>query len=119
MAEFSVTEGTGWEVIISLAEGFLNFERSNVLTFCFCFSSGTDMGVTSLLWDLGHDLETNKFTEVETVEGHGVIALTGLDIVGRVAVVVVTVVLGFRVTDTLGSTRGFQSTLPCIAAIFW
>ena len=76
------------------------------------------MGVSSLLWSLGHNLETNKFAELEEgVEGHGVIALTGLDIVGGVAVVVVTAVVGIKVADALGSTRVFFSinlTLYCL-----
>ena len=80
MADFSMTEGMGQEVAISLAGGFLYFEGSNALTFCS--SSGIDMGVSSLLWGFGHDLETNKFAEAGEVEGHGVIALTELDIVG-------------------------------------
>ena len=105
MTEFSVTEGVGREIVICLAGGFLYFERANALTFCF--SSGTDMGVSSLLWGFGHDLQTNKFADVDKVEGHGVIALTGLDIIGGVAVVVVTVVVGIRVTNAVGSTRGF------------
>ena len=56
-------------------------------------------------------MEMNKFPEAEKVEGHGVIALTTLDIVGRVVVVVVTAVVGIRVTDALGSTRGFSINL--------
>ena len=107
VAVFSVTEGTGWEVVICLVGGFLYFERSNALTCCF--SSRTDMGLSSLLWGFGHDLEMNKFTEADEVEGHGVIALTGLDIVGEVVIVVVTAVVGIRVTDALGSTRGFPN----------
>ena len=80
MAEFNVTEGLGWEFVTSLAGGCLYFERSNALNFCF--SPGTDMGVSSLLWDIDHDLETNKFTEAEEVEGYWVIALAGFDTVG-------------------------------------
>ena len=79
-AEFSVSKGIWWELVISLAGGFLYFERPNALIFPL--STGTDMEVSSLLWGFGHDLETNKFTEVEVVEGHGVIALIVLDIVG-------------------------------------
>ena len=113
-AELFMTEGMGQELVISPARGFLYFERSNALTFCF--SSRTDMGESSLLYGVCHDLGTNKFAEVGEVKGHGVIALTGLDIVGRVVVVVVTVVVGIRVTDALGSTRFFQLTSPCIAS---
>ena len=65
--------------------------------FIFCFSSGTDVGLSSLLGDIGHDLVTNKFTEEEKVEGHRVVAVDGLD---RVVVVVVTTVVGIKVTDT-------------------
>ena len=60
VAEFSVTDGTGLEVVISL-DG-----RSNFLNFCF--SSTTHMWASSLLWGLSHDLETNKLAEVEEVE---------------------------------------------------
>ena len=74
------------------------------------------MGVSSLLWGFGHDLEMNKFTEVDEAEGHGVIALTGLDILDGLAVVVVTAVVGIRVTNTLGSTRGFQLTSSYIVS---
>ena len=105
MAEFSMTEDMGWEVVISLAGGFLYFKRSNALTCCF--SSRTNMGVSSLLWGLSHDLKTNKFTEVWESEGHRVITLAGLDIEGRVTVVMLSVFVGVRVTDALGSTRGF------------
>ena len=59
---------------------------------------------------------TNKFTEADEVEHHGVIALTGLDIVGRVVVAVGIVVLGTRVTNALDSTRGFQLPSSCIVS---
>ena len=45
------------------------------------------------------------------MKGHVVIALTGLDIVGGMAVVVVTVVVGVKVTYALDSTRYFSINL--------
>ena len=68
------------------------------------------MWVSSLLLGLGHDLETNKFTEVEEVGGHGVITLIGLGMVGGVAVLVVTAVVDIKVNNVLDSTRVFQLT---------
>ena len=65
-------------------------------------------GVIFLLGGIGHGLVTNKFSETRKVEGHGVVAMDGFDIMGGVAVVVVTAVLGIRVADTWGSTRGFS-----------
>ena len=35
MAEFSVTDGAECDIVVSLTGGFLNFERYNILTFCF------------------------------------------------------------------------------------
>ena len=112
----SMTEDTGWEVVISLPSGFLYSERSNALTFCFSY--GTDMGVSSLFWGFGYDLETNKFIEAGEVEGYGGIALAGLGIVERVAVVVVTAVVGIRVANALGSTRGFSVNLTLYCLLF-
>ena len=60
---------------------------------------------------------TNEFAEADDVEGHGVIALARLDIVGRVMATVVTVVVGARVPNALSSTtRGFSVnlTLYCL-----
>ena len=42
MVGFSVADGIGQEFVISLIRGFLSFERSNFLAFCF--SSGTGIG---------------------------------------------------------------------------
>ena len=70
-----------------------------------------------MLGGIGYDdLVTNKFAEAGKVEGHGVVALNRLDIMGRVVVVVVTTVVGIRVADTQGSTRGFSINLPWIAS---
>ena len=91
MAEFSMTKDAGQEVVISLAGGFLNFDRSKPLIICF--SSGTGTGL-SLLGGIGHDLVTNKYAVAGKVEGHGGGALTGLDKIGRMVAVVVTVVVG-------------------------
>ena len=60
-------------------------------------------------------LETNKFTVVEIVEGHVVITIPGLDMVGGVVVVVVvTMILGAEVADALESKRGFLLSSHCI-----
>ena len=58
-------------------------------------------------------LETNKFTVVVEVEGHIVVAITGLDMVGRVAVVVVmTLALGAEIDIiALGGKRGLSVLL--------
>ena len=56
-----------------------------------------------MLGGIDQDLVTNRFAEAGKVEGHGVVALGGLDIIGGVADAVV----GIRVADTLGSTKGF------------
>ena len=109
VAECSVAEGIRWRVVISLAGGFLNLVKSNPITFCF--SSGTDMGLSSLVEGISHDLVTNKFAVAGKVEGHGVVALEGLDIVGRVVVAVVIAVVSISVTNTWGSTRGFSINL--------
>ena len=113
VAEFSMIEGVGWEVVISLTGGFLDLDRSSPIIF---FSSGTGMGLSSLLGGTGHDLVTNKCAEAGKVEGHGVVTLDRLDIMGGVMVVVVTTVVGIRVADTQGSTRGFSinCTLFCL-----
>ena len=61
-------------------------------------------------------LERNKFA-VEVVEGHEVVTITGLGMVGGVVViVVVTVVLGAEVADAANSKRGFSIilTLHCL-----
>ena len=52
------------------------------------------------------------------MEGQGVIALVGLDIVGGVEVVVVTVVLGIRVTNVLDNTRSFPINLTLYCFLF-
>ena len=114
MVEFCVTESAHLDVAISLVGGILYFERSSALTSCF--SSRTDMGVFPSLWGFGQDLVTNKFAQVDEVKSHGVIVLTGLDIVGGMVIAVVTVVVGTRVAGVLGSTRGFQLTLPYIVS---
>ena len=62
-------------------------------------------------------LETNKFTVVEVVKDHVVVAIAGLDMVGGVAVVVVvTVVLGAEDAGALDSKIGFSIilTLYCL-----
>ena len=49
---------------------------------------------------------------MEEVDGHVVVVIAGLDMLGRVAdVVVVTVVLGTEVADVLDSKRGFSIIL--------
>ena len=56
--------------------------------------------------------EGNKFAAVEVVEGHVVVAITGLGMVGGVVfIVVVTVVLGTEVADAVKSKRGFSIIL--------
>ena len=54
----------------------------------------------------------------EEVEGHVVIAFIGLDMVGRMAVVVMTVVVGIKVTDALDSTRCFSINLTLCCLLF-
>ena len=75
------------------------------------------------IWGLGtcgvlkvlDDLETNKFTEA--AEGHVVVAIARLDMVGGVAVVVVvTVVFVAEVADALDSIRVFLLSSPCITS---
>ena len=133
MVGLSVAVGIRWEFVTSLIGGFLRFDRSNLLVFCF--SSGTGIGISFLLYSLGHDLdiwgvgtscvlemldglETNKFTVMEEVEGHVVIALIGLDMVGEVVLVVVTVIVGINVTGALNSTRGFSINLNLYCLLF-
>ena len=94
-------------MLSSLLEHFLDLDRSDSIIFCF---AGT--GSFSLLGGIGHDLETNKFAVAGKVECHGVVALVGLDIVDRVAYAVV----GIRVADILGRTRGFQLPSPYFAS---
>ena len=107
VVEFPVTEGRGCEIVIFLARAFSDFDRSDPIIFYF---AGT--GIFSLLGSIGHDLMTNKFAEAGKVEGHRVVAFVGLDIIGRVADAVV----GIRIADTLGSTRGFSTTLTFIVS---
>ena len=76
------------------------------------------MGMSSLLWGLNHNLETSEFAEVEEVEGYGVIALTGLDMVGGLAVVVMAAVAGIKVINALDSTRGFSINLTLYCILF-
>ena len=56
-------------------------------------------------------LERNKFTVVEEVESHIVVAIIGSHMMGGVAVVVVTAVIGIEVVDALDNTRGFPINL--------
>ena len=63
-------------------------------------------------------LEANKFTVVEEMEGYVVIALVGLDMVGRVAVVVVKVVVGIKVASALDSTRHFSINIILYCFLF-
>ena len=55
--------------------------------------------------------ETNKFAVAVEVEDDVVIALIGLDMVGGVEVVVVTVVIGIKVANVVDSTKGFSINL--------
>ena len=111
VVEFPITEGIGQEIVIFLAGAFMDFDRSDPIIFCFA-----GIGLFSLLGGIGHNLVTNKFAEAGKVEGHRVVALVGLGIIGGVADAVV----GIRITDTLGSTRLFQLPSPCIAScLFW
>ena len=52
--QFSMIEEVGQEVVISLTGGFLNLDRSSPIIFCF--SSGTGVGLSSLLGGICHDL---------------------------------------------------------------
>ena len=113
VVEFPVTEVIGWEIDIFHTGSFLDLDRSNPIIFCFAGA-----GLYSLLPGIGHDLVTNKFTDAGKVEGHGVVALGGLDIIDGVVDVVVTAVVGIRVPDTVGSTRGFSTTLTLYCLLF-
>ena len=107
--EFPMTKGIGWENVIFHTGVFLDLDRSNPIIFCFAGA-----GLFSLLGYIGHDLVTNKFIEAGEVDGHGVVALVELDIIGRV----VDAVVGIRVADILGSTRGFLTTLTLYCLLF-
>ena len=100
VAECSVAEGVGQGIVIYLGGGFLNLVKSNPIAFCF--SSGTGVGLSSLVGSISHDLVTNKFTVAGKVEGHGVVALEGLDIMGWVVVVVVISVVRIGAADIWG-----------------
>ena len=108
----------GWakEVVISLTRVFLNLK--GLIFSLSIFSSGTGIGVSSLLWGLSHNLETKEFAEVEEVEGFGVIALVGLHMVSGVAVAVMTTVVGIKVANALDSTRGFSINLTLYCLLF-
>ena len=130
---FPVADGIGWEIVIFLIGGFLGFERSNFITFCF--SSGTDIWASFLLQGLGNylgiwglktscilkmldGLETDIFAVAVEVEDHVVIALIGSDMLGLVVVVVVTAVVGIKVSNVLDSTRGFSINLTLYCPLF-
>ena len=91
LAMVEETEGAGHNIIIFLAG-----------VFSICFAGA---GPFSLVGGIGHDLVTNRFAVAGTVEGHGVVDLVGLVIIGRV----VDALVGIRVAVTLGSTRGFSN----------
>ena len=103
------TEGRGQVIVIFLAGALLGFHRSDSMIYCFASA-----GLLSLLGGIGQDLVTHRFAEAGKVEGHRVRALVGLDIVGLVA----DAVLGIRVADTLGSIRGFSTTLTLYYLLF-
>ena len=92
------TEGRGCEIAIFLAVALLGFSKSDSITFCF-----VSAWLLSLLGGTGQDLVTYRFAYAGKVEGHRVVALVQLDIMGGVAAAVVAI----RVADTLGSIRGF------------
>ena len=69
------------------------------------------MGLSLLVGGIGHDLVTNKFSAAGDVEGHEVVALKGLDIMGVVVVVVVIAVASIGITDIQGSTKDFSINL--------
>ena len=96
-------------IAIFLAGALLDFGRSDSIIFCFACA-----GLLSLLGGTGQDLVTNRFAEAGKVKGHGVLVLVGLDIVGGVAAAVV----GIRVADTLGSTRGVFNYPHLILPLF-
>ena len=99
----------GHEIVIFLAGALSDFDRFDSITFCFAGA-----GLLSLLGGIGQDLVTNKFAETGYVEVHKVVALVGLDIMGGVADAVV----GIRVVNTLGSIRGFSTTLTLYCLLF-
>ena len=67
-------------VCYPLAGGFVNLVRSNPIAFCFPFGAGVRL--SSWVAGIGHDLVTNKLAAAGKVEGQGVVALEGLDIMG-------------------------------------
>ena len=107
--EFRITEGRRWEIVIFLAGAFWDFDGFDPIIFCF-----TGAWLFSLSGGIGHDLVTNMFAVAGKVEGHGVITLVHLDILDGVADAVV----GIRVADTLGSTRGFSNILTFYCLLF-
>ena len=106
---FPGTEGRGWEIVICLTGACSDFDRFDTIIFCFVVP-----GLFSLLGGIGHDLVTNRFAEAGKVVGHRVIALVRLDIMGRVA----DAVMGIRVADTQGSTKGFSTILTLYCLLF-
>ena len=113
---------------------FWSFERSGFIFFLFFIQnwhrgvffvvgpgpwSGYFWGTWGLLVFLRCCMgwRQNKFVVVKEVEGHIVIVLTELEHWRWVAVVVVTAVVGIRVTGALDSTRGFLLTSSCIASV--
>ena len=60
--------------------------------------------------------ETHKFTVMEEAEGHTVVTIIGSDMMGRVVVLVETVVIGIKVVGAPDSTKGFSInlTLYCL-----
>ena len=106
VVDFPSIEGRGPEIVVFLAGTLSDFDRFDPIIFCIAGA-----GLLSLLGGIGQDLLINRFAEAGKVEGHGVVAIVWLDIMGRVA----NAVVGIRVADTLDSTRDFQLPSPCIA----
>ena len=132
LAMVGLSDGIGWEVVISLTGGFLHIERSNFLAFCFSYGTGIGMSsfyrALAMIWvfeawgcpcvlEMLDGMETNKFAVAEEVEGHVVVAITGSDMVGGVAFVVVTAVIHIEVVNALDSTRDFSINLTLYCAL--
>ena len=81
---------------------------------CQNFWTHEGSGLPSLLGGIGQDLVSYRFAEAGKVKGHGFVDLVGLNIMGGV----VAVVVGIRVADTLGSIRGFSTTLSLYYLLF-
>ena len=109
IADTFCTKGRGWEIAIFLAGAVSDFGRSDSIILCFACA-----GLLSLLGGIGQDLVTNRFAQAGNVEGNGVVALVGLDIMSKV----VALVVGIRVADTLGSIRGVSTILTLYCLLF-